>query len=172
MPVTEIHEEKNTFTIDVNLPGHDPRVTSPLFRKSRLHLIEREGGRCWVCGCTAEETGHPLEAHHLIERSFAEMIDWDIVKEYALSGEFGFTQSQRDAAKAFDWGNFDAANPYTFVDDMTVNGVLLGKDHHILADEGIHTLPFPVFFAQKFGREGYVFSKVEIVHHHQVEQNK
>lgn len=26
--VTQTHEEKNTFTVDVNLPGHDPTGTA------------------------------------------------------------------------------------------------------------------------------------------------
>ncbi|MHB8914723.1 MAG: hypothetical protein ACYC4K_02800, partial [Thiobacillus sp.] len=63
MSVTDIHEEKNTLSVDVNIPGHDPRTATPLFIKSRKHLIEREQGRCYICGCTEAETGHPMEAH-------------------------------------------------------------------------------------------------------------
>lgn len=152
--VTEIHEEKNTFHIDVFIPGHAPRVTTPLFHKSRLHLIERERGRCHVCNRTAGETGHPLEAHHFpIERSFAEMIDWS-----------PGSQIRRDFP-SFGWGSFDEADPYTFVDDMNVNGLLLCKEHHIGKDAGIHALPHPVWVAQKYGKEGYQFSPTEIIHH-------
>lgn len=152
--VTEVHEEKNTFEVDVNIPGHDPRVTTPLFERTRKLLIEREGARCWVCGCTAEESGHPLEAHHSpVERSFAEMVDWS---EGSLI---------RRAFPAFDWANFNPKDPYKFVDDMTVNGLLLCKPHHTGKDEGIHCLPFPVWLAQKYGQDGYDFSTVEIIHH-------
>lgn len=159
MTVTETHEEINTFHIDVNLPGHDPRVTTSLFRKTRLELLERVGGRCWVCGGTAEETGHPIEAHHHpIERSFAEMIDW------------GPDSQVRKDFPHFDWENFDASNPYTFVDDMTVNGMPLCKAHHIGADEGIHTMPFPLVLAERYGKIGYTFSKVEILHHYDQEE--
>ena len=155
-PVTETHEEKETLTVDVNLPGHDPRVTTPLFTRTRKALIERERGRCWVCGGTAESTGHPLEAHHHpIERSFAEMIDWS-------EG----SQIRRDFPR-FDWASFDPADPYTFVDDMTANGLLVCKAHHIGRDEGIHALPFPMILAQKYGKEGYQFSSIEIIHHEQ-----
>jgi predicted restriction endonuclease len=79
--VTQIHEEKETLTVDVNIPGHN------------------------------------------------------------------FT----------DWTQF--------VDDMTVNGMLLCKAHHIGKDEGMHALPFPIWVAQKYGKEGYQFSAVEIIHH-------
>ena len=154
MPVTETHEEKNTFQVDVNLPGHDPRKATALFERSRKHLIEREGGRCWVCGCTAEESGHPLEAHHYpIERSFAEMINWS-----------PGSQIRKDFPN-FGWGSFDESDPYTFVDDMNVNGLLLCKNHHIIKDQGIHELPHPVWIAQRYAKDGYQFSAVEIIHH-------
>jgi hypothetical protein len=156
MSINETHEEKNTFTVDVNLPGHDPRVTSPLFRKSRLHLIAAQAGKCWICGCTEKETGHPPEAHHWpIERSFAEMIDWS--EESQIRKDFPH----------FGWGSFDETNPYTFVDDMNVNGRLLCKAHHIGKDEGVHCLPEPVWLAQRYAKEGYQFSSVEIIHHEQ-----
>lgn len=159
MDVTQIHEEKNTFAVDVFIPGHDPRVTTVLFRKSRLHLIEREGGKCHVCGCGETETGHPMEAHHFpIERSFAEMVDWS-----------PGSQIRKDFP-SFGWGSFDEANPYTFVDDMNVNGLLLCKAHHTGLNEGIHTIPHPVWVAQKYGKDGYQFSKIEIIHHHHTEQ--
>lgn len=156
MSVDQIHEEKETLSVDINIPGHDPRVCTPLFRKSRQHLIEREGGRCNVCGRTAEESGHPLEAHHFpIERSMAEMIDWS-----------PGSQIRKDFPN-FGWGSFDEADPYTFVDDMNVNGLLLCKGHHTGKDEGIHAIPHPLWVAQKYGKEGYQFSGVEIIHHEQ-----
>ncbi|WP_257757935.1 hypothetical protein [Burkholderia glumae] len=72
----------------------------------------------YICGATAEQSGHPLEAHHHpIERSLAELIDWDRFKFDAQSGFWG------ERIKAFDWDHF---NDWTqFVDDMTVNGMLL-----------------------------------------------
>lgn len=153
--VTNTHAEKETLSVDVNLPGHDPRITTALFTRTRRQLIEREGGRCYVCGRTAAEVG-PLEAHHHpIERSFAEMIDWS--EGSLIRREFPH----------FDWSKFDLADPYTFVDDMTVNGLLLCKAHHIGKDEGIHAMPYPIWVAQRYGREGYQFSSIEIIHHDQ-----
>lgn len=156
MSVTEIHEEKNTFQVDVFIPGHASRTASALFAHSRQHLIARDGGRCWVCGCTAEESGHSIEAHHYpIERSFAEMVDWS-----------PGSQIRKDFPN-FGWGSFDESDPYTFVDDMNVNGRLLCKDHHTGRNEGVHDLPEPVWLAQRYGKEGYKFSEVEIIHHEQ-----
>ena len=156
--VTKNHEEKNTFTVDVNIPGHAPRTTTSLFKKSRLHLLERVGGRCWVCNCTAEETGHPLESHHFpIERSFAEMVDWSVGSQI------------RKDFPGFGWGSFDESDPYTFVDDQNVNGRILCKLHHVGKDAGVHCLPEPVWLAQRYGKEGYKFSDVEIIHHDNTE---
>lgn len=153
MSVNEIHEEKNTFQVDVNIPGHDPRNTTPLFTHSRKELLKTVC-RCFICNRTEEESGAPLEAHHYpIERSFATMIDWS---EGA--------QIRKDFPD-FDWSNFDPANPYTFVDDMRVNGLILCKKHHIGKDEGIHDLPHPIWIAQRYGQDGYKFSSVEIIHH-------
>lgn len=164
MNVTEIHEEKNTFAVDVNIPGHEARVTTPLFERTRKLLLARSP-RCYVCNCTAEESGHPLEAHHYpVERSFAEMIDW------------GPGSMVRRDFPQFDWAAFDA-NPspdriYTFVDDMCVNGLPLCKPHHTGKDEGIHCLPHPVWVAQRYGRDGYQFSSIEIIHHAEQEPAK
>jgi hypothetical protein len=160
MPVTDIHEEKNTFTVDVNLPGHEVRTTTPLFERTRKQLMARGLGghnRCYVCNQTAAEVGQPLEAHHFpIERSFANMID------------FGLDSVLRRDFPHFDWAHFDAQvpmDPYLFVDDMTCNGLPLCKPHHTGKNEGVHTLPHPVWVAQRYGLEGYKFSDVEIIHH-------
>ena len=154
--MSDTHEEKNTFTVDVNIPNHEPRTTTSLFRKSRLQLIARDGGKCWVCGRTEKESGHPIEAHHYpIERSFAEMIDWSA------------TSQIRKDFPHFAWGSFDESDPYTFVDDMNCNGRLLCKEHHIGKNEGVHTLPEPVWLAQRYGKEGYQFSNIEVIHHEQ-----
>ncbi|WP_283149029.1 hypothetical protein [Silvimonas soli] len=158
--VTQTHEEKETLVVDVLLPGHEPRVTTPLFLHTKKLLIERVGGRCWICGRTAEESGHPLEAHHHpVERSLANLTDWDLFRSECEAGMWG------EYAKAFDWSKFDPADPYTFVDDMTVNGMLLCKEHHTGKGTGIHDLPGPLWLGQKYGREGYQFTGNEVLHH-------
>lgn len=160
MSVNEIHEQKETLVVDVNIPGHEERTTTPLFLHSKKALIAREGGRCFICGRTAEESGHPLEAHHHpVERSMSNMIDWDLFRSECQAGFWGAH------AMSFDWSKFDPADPYSFVDDMTVNGLLLCKAHHTGKDEGIHDMPYPLWIAQKYGKEGYQFSPTEVIHH-------
>jgi hypothetical protein len=150
--MTAAHEEKETLEIDVFGPAHADRTTTSLFTHSKARLIEREGGRCWICGCTAEQSGHPLEAHHLgIERQFAEApIDWSRV--------------QADFPD-FDWSRFDPSRPYAFVDDMAAQGLLLCKLHHTGKNAGIHNLPFSLWLMQRYLKEGYRFSPNEVIHH-------
>lgn len=160
MTTTQIHEEKETLVVEVNIPGHEARTTTTLFLHSKKTLIAREGGRCFICGGTAQTTGHPLEAHHHpVERSLANMIDWDLFRSECQAGMWG------EHAAGFDWSKFDPADPYSFVDDMTVNGLLLCKAHHTGKDEGIHDMPYPLWIAQKYGQEGYQFSDAEVIHH-------
>ena len=160
MSVLDTHEEKETLTVDVMLPGHEPRVTTPLFVKTKALLVKREGGRCAVCQRTAEEAGAPLESHHHpIERSLANLIDWSRFKADCLAGKWG------PFARGFDWAGFDPADPYTFVDDQTVNGLLLCAAHHRGKDEGIHAMPYPLFLGQIYGKDGYQFTPAEVLHH-------
>ena len=158
--MTAAHTERETLAVEINIPAHADRVTTPLFRETREKLLARDGARCWICGQTAEEIGHPLEAHHwIVERCLAEMVDWVLFMRQAVAGDYG------PHAQAFDWKNFDPADPYSFVDDMLANGRMLCKPHHVGRDEGIHALPYPLWIAQRFAREGYQFSKIEVIHH-------
>lgn len=92
------------------------------------------------------------------------MIDWPRFVVDARAGLW------RPHAAAFDWDYFDITHPETFVDDMTVNGLLLCKQHHTGVDEGMHDQPFPLGIAQRDGFTGYQFSRVEIIHHYQQEE--
>ena len=158
MSVEQTHEERETLSVDVELPGHDPRTTTSLFTRTRKALIERDG-TCWICGC-ADAHDAPLQAHHYpVERSLATAWDWPRFIRDCKAGAWGAH------AQAFDWDRFDPANPYAFVDDMTVNGRLLCEPHHIGRDEGIHDLPHPLWVWQRYAPEGYKLSSVEIVHH-------
>ena len=166
MSVTDTHEEKETLVVDVLLPGHEARGSaSALFIRTKKALAARDGNRCWMSGQTPEEAG-PLEAHHFpIERSTAMGIDWALVRADCDAGEFGLTKGQRQAANAFDWTDFDPADPYSFVDNMLVTGVLLAKRFHTAKDSGIHAMPHPLWIFQKYAREGYQFSASEVIHH-------
>jgi hypothetical protein len=162
-PKTAAHTEKETLAVAVNIPEHDPRVTTALFAHTRKLAIAECGGRCWICERTEAETGEPVQLHHFpVERSFGDMVDWDLFKRQALAGDYG------PRVQSFDWASFDPTRWFTFVDNMMHNGLPLCPQHHIGADEGIHLLPHPIWLAQRFAKEGYDFSTVEVIHHDQV----
>ena len=161
MSVEQTHDLKDTLSVEVETPGHEARgAASALFKRTKKEIFEKapvlslhpEPGRCFICNATAEELGEPLEAHHFgIEWSFAEApIDWDRVKQ-----DF----------PDFDWANFDPSQPMQFVDDMTAQGLLLCKKHHTGKDEGIHNMPFSLWIAQRYLKDGYKFSDLEVIHH-------
>ncbi len=158
MSVEQTHVERETLSVEVNLPGHAPRTETSLFERTRKALIAREGG-CFICGAIDSKDA-PLEAHHHpCERSLATAWDWPRFIRDCKAGGWGVH------AQAFDWDHFDPANPYTFVDDMTANGMLLCPAHHRFKDEGIHKLDFPRWVWQRYAPDGYQLSDVEIVHH-------
>jgi len=165
--VTKDHEEKETLLVDVILPGHEQRVTTTLFSHTRDLLLKMDGGRCFVCERTAEEAGEPLEAHHwLIERALANAADWqEFVRFVGLL--YRLTARAHDFVLTHPLGPPDG-DIMAFVDDMTVNGMLLCKLHHTGKDSGIHDLPEPLWAVQAYGRDGYTFSSVETLAHDHV----
>lgn len=164
MSVEKPHEQKETLTVDVLLPGHDPRVTTALFLKTKRLLmkvggllgftVKRPAGRCWICQRTEDECG-PLEAHHFgVERAYIQAnLRWDLIQE-----DFPL----------FDWKNFDPAKPADFVDNMAAQGILLCKEHHTGKDSGIHTLPFSIWIMQRYLAAGEEFNPNEVIQHDRI----
>lgn len=158
--MTDAHEEKKTLTVVYNVEAHADRRETALYENSREKLFkhtpvvifQNDPGRCFICQRTQEEVGAPLQSHHFgIERCFAEApILWDLVK--------------RDFP-SFPWRDFNEKNPYTFVDDMSAQGLLLCEEHHIGKDTGIHNVPFPLWIMQRYLAPGYKLSDFEIVEH-------
>lgn len=148
MTISAVHLLHTTLTIDINVPGRSVERADPLFTRTRKQLIARDRG-CFVCGSTKKLEAH----HHPIEWSMAPMTDWGpqalIRKDYPQ----------------FDWENFDERNPYTFVNNMLFNGLLLCKAHHTGRNEGIHNTSHPYWVIQRYGLEGYVLSDIEIIRH-------
>ena len=71
--MTAAHEEKETLSVEVEIPEHADRgAATPPFLRTKKILMERVGGRCYVCNGAEAEVG-PLQAHHCpVERSLAE----------------------------------------------------------------------------------------------------
>lgn len=154
---TAAHEEKKSLEVDVNIPEHADRTETYFYRKTREEAlkhppnftIRQEPGRCYICRRTELELGESLQTHHLIERCMAEApIDWDLV---ALD------------FPDFDWENFDPSDPYTFIDDMTTQGILLCRDCHIGKDMGVHGTTMPWWIVRRYLKSGYEYSKYDVI---------
>ena len=71
-----------------------------------------------------------------------------------------------ERAEAFCQAHPELADIMTFVDDMTVNGMLIEKPLHTGKNEGIHFMPFPLWQFNRYGIEGFEFIKgVDTVFH-------
>jgi hypothetical protein len=138
------HEQKITIQVDVFVPDHPDRTTTPIFAHSRKQLISDNPDAC----CEACGSKEDLELHHaLVEWCDSDGVDWDKVK---LS------------APEFDWGTFDPAHPETFIDSTRNAKQVLCKKHHTGQDHGIHYLPYPMWQMQKHKKESFVFAPDEI----------
>ena len=78
-PTTAAHVDKSTLAVAFYDPEHAQRVTTALFTRTRGEILKNET-LCWLCGQPASVVG-PLELHHnTVERMFAEVIDWNLLK--------------------------------------------------------------------------------------------
>ena len=165
MSDTAAHTDKSTLTVSIYDPEHAARVTTPLFTRTRDEILKNEP-LCWLCGLPKESVG-PLELHHCnVERMFAEIIDWNLFAAAARAGEVGYTNSQREENKNWDWDTFladlatDPMRCYDYVDNMHLNGMPLCKPHHTGVDEGRHNMDDPRWIAQRYLKAGYKYSDV------------
>ena len=163
--ITAAHEDKETFTEDFNVPAHEQRETTPLFTRTRHEVLTRDGAKCFCCGLTEAQTGKPLEAHHwLIERCLAAAVNW---REFCWF--IANLKKLVDAAYDFCQKNPNLTNVMDFVDNMTVNGMLLCKEHHTAKGTGIHRTTFSFWLLQCFGLDGYKYTDDEILRAHDIE---
>ena len=133
------HEFKQTLTVDIYYPDHPPRTESSTYRASHRYLIKTLDLPCEVCGSKENR-----ETHHMFcEWADAEAVDWNKMKRLHPD---------------FNWEQFK--DPEDFV-DSTYNLVVLCMDHHRGKDKGIHMLPYPIWQAQKFLRDDFVFEPGE-----------
>ena len=138
------HLQKQTLTVQVYVPDHPDRTTTPIFAATRRTLIETNPDACcYICGGKDD-----LELHHYwVEWCDSGAVDWKKVA---------------DLVPEFDWAHFDPEHPETFIDSEHNAKLVVDKKHHIGADHGIHSMPYGLWLLQKLKREDFVFSTDEI----------
>lgn len=132
-PSSDRHEVKETITVDVWYPGHDPRTTSSTFNHTSHQLIDVNDTPCWICGSKSDREVH----HFYIEWAYANAIDWDKVKAEHPD---------------FDWVNFKDAEDFV---DSVYNMKVLCQTHHRGKNHGIHMIPYPIWQVQKFIKDDF-----------------
>jgi hypothetical protein len=131
--VANEHEVKESFTVDVWYPNHEPRTVSNTFNRTKHQLIDVEDTPCWICGSKENREVH----HFIIEWAYADAIDWSKVKA---------------EHPTFDWANFKTAEDFV---DGIYNMRVLCETHHRGVDHGIHTIPYPIWQVQKFVKDDF-----------------
>jgi hypothetical protein len=137
------HLQKQTLTVQVFVPDHPDRTTTPIFAATRRKLIENNPDACcYIC-----DGKDDLQLHHFwVEWCDSGAVDWAKVAEVVPD---------------FDWANFDPAKPETFIDSEWNANLVLCSKHHIGGDHGIHTLPYGLWLLQRLKRPDFVFSPDE-----------
>ena len=133
-----------------NFPSHEPRKSSPIYRKTHKQMQHMP---CFICGKTNEMDNIHVETHHFyIEKAAENAIDWKVFGDFA---DKCYNMQTGESLAKFDWAEV-AKNPDLFVDSQQ-NMIVLCKQHHTSGSFGIHHVPFPDWILQKFPKDGFQF---------------
>lgn len=133
---------KRTLHELILTPEHEPRKNDPNaaeYQKARHHAIVVLDTPCWICGIKKSDGGL-MESHHgIVEWSLANAID--------------------PKTLATDYPEFDITDEDSFKKwlDSEGNLLILCAQHH-RGFNGIHSITYPPFLAQRF-----VFPGTEII---------
>jgi hypothetical protein len=132
----EEHEIKRQLSEVVIVPEHAQRKESAEFKRSKERLKADGHFKCYVSGRTEK-----LQVHHISEWCFANVIDFDKLKEFLLEFDpYGYSRLLRNA-------------PITTPDDVR-NCLVIAEEFHIGRGTGIHELTWPVWLVQKLAKAG------------------
>lgn len=129
------------FAVD---PDHADRTESPEFADAKRRLKEDGHYKCYICGGTEN-----LQVHHrAVEYMFANLADWDKVKEFVEEWDI------------YGYGKLLKNKLLTSKDDVR-NQMVLCQEHHTGVDHedggggtGAHGLTWSSWIIQKLARPG------------------
>jgi len=151
--VIKSHTKKMSNHYTINYPEHDKRKNSTIYNKTHNELCHLRDLPCFICG-KRNKDGIVTETHHFyIEKAAQNAIDWVRFSEFAKTCYN--IQTGENIGEHFNWDEVEK-NPDIFV-DSTKNMIVLCKEHHISSSFGIHHVPFPEWFLQKFGKNNFKF---------------
>jgi hypothetical protein len=147
--ITQNHILNGSVKYSINVPGHEPRTESSLFRQTKKHLVEELDTPCWICGSKEGRQVH----HYFLEWSLANACD--------------FNKLKLDHPNFPDWNKIDQNNPDTYVNfvDSPYNMMVLCQEHHTGTNQngkgyGIHYVPLPIWVFQKYVKDGFIYTNI------------
>lgn len=138
------HEQSLHLVVIEELPPHEKRTESQLFKKNRRLLVHDHDLPCWACDATDE-----LQVHHLVEWATWNWVDPEKMREKLRAIDpYGF--SKMYAKKAIE-------SP----DDIR-NLIVLCQPCHTGKGKGIHYVPLPIWLPQAVVQDGHSFESPEL----------
>jgi len=127
------HAVSRTLHETVYTPTHPQRGSSSSEFQASKDALEKESPTCYICGRTAEQSGAPLEAHHV-------PLEWSL-------------KNSADLAKILiDYPQ--AGSLEKFLDSVD-NLLLLCAKCHRSPLYGVHMITMPAWIAQKYQIDGW-----------------
>jgi hypothetical protein len=132
-PTVAAHPVSRTLHETVYTPAHPQRGSStPEFQASK-DALEKESPTCYICGRTAEESGAPLEGHH-------------VHLEWSLANSADLAKIQAEYPNATDIAEWM---------DSVDNLLLLCARCHRSPLYGVHMVTMPAWIAQRYQLDGW-----------------
>lgn len=143
-PEVEEHEQSLHIVVVEELPSHEQRTESALFRKNKKLLVKEHELPCWACASKDD-----LQVHHLVEWATWNWIDPEKMKHnLAAIDPYGFSKML-------------AKEPITSPDDLR-NLIVLCQPCHTGKGKGIHFVPLPIWLPQACVQEGHSFENPDL----------
>ena len=138
------HDVTEDFKVRVHIEAHEPRADDPhyhVFNATRDRMKKEGKLVCWRCA-KADSPAEHVELHHFhIEYSLANDCDWQKVAA-------AFPEANITSVDGFlDWVNTEA------------NMLPLCVTCH-RGTQGIHEIPYPLWTAQKYAKDGETVADV------------
>jgi hypothetical protein len=139
MPTVKQHEQVLHLVVAEELPPHEKRTESALFRKNKKLLVKDHKLPCFACKAKSE-----LQVHHMVEWATWNWIDTNkMVDRLSAFDPYGFSKMYHGK---------DIESP----DDIR-NLIVLCQPCHTGAGKGIHFVPLPIWLPQACVQEGHSF---------------
>jgi len=131
----EGHLVERTLHETVWYPDHDPRKASAEYKRVHHHLVYELDEACWICGVRQSQlpAGEHMETHHW-------HVEWALVNAIDPAKILADFPEMKEATD-------EALRAWL---DSEGNMLVLCPHHHRDGRQGIHSITYPIWQAQKY----------------------